>query len=95
MCETGNRKVGKAAIDNLYPIREAIREELEKQPGTCDDCQALIISEKDFTKGSIEAAKVYGIELKTLAHLTADLNSFYTTQKQLIRDIESLEQKRG
>jgi hypothetical protein len=90
-CDTGKRRVGKAAIDKLYPIREAVREELEKQPGICDDCQALIISEKGFTKEAIEAAKVYHIELKTPNQLAADLNSFYTAQKQLIQEVESFD----
>jgi hypothetical protein len=72
-CDTGKRRVGKDTIDRLYPIREEVGEELEKEPGI-DDCQALIISEKGFTKGAVEAAKVYGIELKTLDQLVADLN---------------------
>jgi hypothetical protein len=87
--DTGKRRVGKAAIDNLYPIREAVREELEKQPGTCDDCQALIISETGFTQGAIEAARVYHIELKTLDQLVVDLNNFYADQKKLIQNLET------
>ncbi|NIM10877.1 MAG: hypothetical protein GTO45_02720, partial [Candidatus Aminicenantes bacterium] len=76
-CDTGKRQVGKAGIDSLYPIREAVREELEKQPGICDDCQAIIISEKGFTKVAIEAAKVYHIELKTLDQLLTDLRALF------------------
>jgi hypothetical protein len=88
-CDTGKRRVGKDTIDRLYPIREEVREKLEKEPGI-DDCQALIISEKGFTKDSMEAAKVYGIELKTPDQLVADLNRFYADQKQLIKDFESM-----
>jgi hypothetical protein len=88
-CDTGKRRVGKDTIDRLYPIREEVGEELEKEPGI-DDCQALIISEKGFTKGAVETAKVYGIELKTPDQLVADLNRFYADQKQLIKDFESL-----
>jgi hypothetical protein len=91
-CDMGKRRVGKDTIDRLYPIREEVGEELEKEPGI-DDCQALIISEKGFTKDAVEAAKVFGIELKTPDQLAADLNRFYADQKQLIKDFESLHQE--
>jgi hypothetical protein len=89
LCKEGNRRVGKDTINRFYQIREAFREELEKQPGICDDCQALIISEKGFTKGAIEAAKIYYIELKTLEQLAEDLNNFYADQKKLIQNLET------
>jgi hypothetical protein len=34
-----------------------------------DDCAAVIISEKGFTKGALETAKKHGIILKTLHDL--------------------------
>jgi len=89
--DTGKRRVGKAVIHNLYPIREAVREELEKQPGICDDCQALIISETGFTREAVKAAKVYYIELKTPDQLAADLHDFHQRHNQSIKKDQEAE----
>jgi len=67
------KKADKAFIDGIYPIREAIREELDRRAEECkeccDDCQAIIISETGFTPEAREAASVYKIECRTTKQL--------------------------
>ena len=72
-CETGKRKVGKNTIIGSYPIKEAVRNQLKEQQFPCDECEAMVISEKGFTKGAIEMAKTYGFELKTYDQLLSQL----------------------
>jgi hypothetical protein len=94
LCSTrgdkAKKRVGKAAIDRLYSMRESVKEELEKQPEIrCDDCQAIIVSGIGFTGGAIESAGAFGIELKTLEQLFSGLKEFHSSRKQLTRDVET------
>jgi phage tail tape-measure protein len=50
----------------------------------------MIISGKGFTKTAIEAANAQKIVLKTYNQLLSDLNTFYSLQKPLIQDLDSL-----
>jgi hypothetical protein len=88
MCDTANRKVSKKSVDDFSAVWEQIKKELQKQ--TNDDCQAMIISGKGFTKTAIEAAKIQNIVLKTYNRLLSDLNTFYSHQKPLIQDLDAL-----
>jgi hypothetical protein len=74
-CDQGDRKVGKRKVEHLYPVREAVWSELKKQTHDYiyDDCQLMIISEKGFTKGADEVARMHGIVLETLDSLFSQL----------------------
>jgi hypothetical protein len=87
-CDTTNRKVSKKTVNDFYAVWEPVKKELEKQ--TCENCQAMIISGKGFTKTAIEAANEQNIVLKTYNDLLSDLNTFYAHQKPLIQDLDVL-----
>jgi hypothetical protein len=87
-CDTTNRKVNKKTVDDFSTLWEPVKKELQKQ--TNDDCYPMIISGKGFTKTAIEAAKIQNIFLKTYNQLLSDLNTFYSLQKPLIRDLDAL-----
>ena len=87
-CDTTNRKVSKNTVDDFSTLWEPVKKELQKQ--TNDDCHPMIISGKGFTKTAIQAAKIQNIVLKTYNHLLSDLNTFYSRQKPLIRDLDAL-----
>jgi hypothetical protein len=91
ICDGGNRKVRKIAIDRLYHTREIVRKELLKESNLYTDCQAMYISGKGFTKGAIKAARVYGIELRTIEQLISDWRDFINTHEKLSQDLENLE----
>jgi hypothetical protein len=91
ICDGGNRKVRKIAIDRLYHTREIVRKELLKESKLYTDCQAMYISGKGFTKGAIKTARVYGIELRTIEQLISDWRDFINIQKKLSQDLENLE----
>jgi hypothetical protein len=87
-CDTANRKLTKKSIDDFSAVWEPVKKELQNQ--TNDDCQTMIISGKGFTKAAIEAAQKQKIVLKTYNQLLSDLNTFYSHQKPLIRDLDAL-----
>jgi hypothetical protein len=87
-CDTTNRKVSRETVNDFYAVWEPVKKELQKQ--TNDDCQAMIISGKGFTKTAIEAAHAQKIVLKTYNNLLSDLNTFYSHEKPLIRDLDAL-----
>jgi hypothetical protein len=89
-CKPGNRKKGKKIVTHFYSVREAVRNQLKKQPDSCDECEAIIISEKGFTKGAVDSANEYGIELMSYEKLLYELVKFHSNQKKLTRDFESL-----
>jgi hypothetical protein len=88
MCDTTNRKVSKKTVDDFSDVWEPVKKELHKQ--TNDDCQPMVISGKGFTKTAIESAKTQKIVLKTYNQLLSALNTFYSHQKPLIRDLDAL-----
>jgi hypothetical protein len=88
MCDTANRKVSKNTIDDFFAVWEPVKKESKKQ--TDDDCQAMIISGKGFTKTALKAAQTQKIVLKTYNQLLSDLNTFYSFQKPLIQDLDAL-----
>jgi hypothetical protein len=79
-----NQKVRKNAIDHLYHILEAVRKELAKESNLYNDCQAMFISEKGFTKRAIEAGKEYLIVLITLKRLLDDLENSRKVDRNLV-----------
>jgi len=87
-CDTANRKVSKNTVEDFSTLWEPVKKELQKQ--TNDDCHPMIISGKGFTKTAIQAAKIQNIALKTYNQLLSDLNTFYSFQKPLIRDLDAL-----
>jgi succinate dehydrogenase flavin-adding protein (antitoxin of CptAB toxin-antitoxin module) len=89
-CSTGENKVRKNKVQYLFPIKDAVWIELKKETGDYIDkrCKILIVSEKGFTKGAIEAAKVSGIELITLEQLISRGSDFMETHKKLIQTID-------
>jgi hypothetical protein len=87
-CDTTNRKVNKKTVDDFSAVWEPVKKELQKQSN--DDYHPMIISGKGFTKTAIKAAKIQNIVLKTYNHLLSDLNTFYSLQKPLIRDLDAL-----
>jgi hypothetical protein len=91
ICDSGNRKVRKNAIDRLYHTREFVRKELAKESNLYTDCQAMYISGKGFTKGAIKAADEYWIELRTIEQLISDWRDFVNTQEKLSQELENLE----
>lgn len=91
ICDGGNRKVRKNDIDRLYHTREIVRKELVKESNLYADCQAMYISGKGFTKGAIKAARVYGIELRTIEQLITDWRDFINTQEKLSWELKKLE----
>jgi hypothetical protein len=93
--DEGNRKRIQDVIKRVFSIRDRVRQELKKESEVCENCHAVIIAEKGFTKKAIAAAKDYGIELITLNQLVSDLEDFKTIHKRLIRDFEALCQKEG
>lgn len=74
-CNNGNRKVTKRMVSHVNRVRTAAREELPKEPYLCCNCQAVIISEKGFTKGCIETAREFNIKLTTSEQLISYLLS--------------------
>lgn len=89
-CNIGGNKVRKNKVQYLFPIKDAVWQELKKETGDSIDkrCKILIVSEKGFTKGAIEAAKVSGIKLITLEQLITRGNDFIETHKKLIQTID-------
>jgi len=87
-CDTTNRNVSKKTVDDFTAEWEPVKKEMQKK--TNDDCQAMIISGKGFTKTAVQAAKIQKIVLKTYNQLLSDLNAFYSFQKPLIRDLDAL-----
>lgn len=89
-CSIGGNKVRKNKVQYLFPIKDAVWQELKKETGDSIDkrCKILIVSEKGFTKGAIEAAKVSGIKLITLEQLITRGNDFIETHKKLIQTID-------
>jgi hypothetical protein len=87
-CDTTNLKVNKNTVDDFSAVWEPVKKELQKQ--TNDDCHPMIISGIGFTKTAIEAANIQNIVLKTYNQLLSDLNTFYSLQKPLIRDLNAL-----
>jgi hypothetical protein len=87
-CDNTNRKVSKKTVNDFYAVGEPVKKEMQKQ--TCENCQSMIISGKDFNKTAIEAAKTQKIVLKTYNQLLSDLNTFYSRQKPLILDLAAL-----
>jgi hypothetical protein len=75
-CREGKRKVNKNEVNHFRAIREAV-----------DGCDAIIISEKGFTKGAVEMAGEYGIELKTPDNLESDLRNFNSIIEKLIQKV--------
>jgi hypothetical protein len=63
-CREEKRKVNKDEVNHFRAVREAV-----------EGCDAIIISEKGFTKGAVEMAAEHEIELKTLDNLEFDLRS--------------------
>ena len=68
-------RVKKNKIERLGPIKQAIWKELQKKSNRdrYDHIQLTVISQKGFTRGAIEAAKTYGIALRTLGELVNEL----------------------
>jgi hypothetical protein len=73
-CREEKRKVNKDEISQFIAVREAV-----------DGCDAIIISEKGFTKDAMEMAGEHGIELKTLDNLESDLRNFNSHIEKLIQ----------
>lgn len=72
-CLEGNRKGSKTIIEDVLKTREALRRELDGQKSECDGCDAVIISQKGFTKEAVKSARTYGIDLKTVEELESRL----------------------
>lgn len=85
-------KVGKNKINRLGPIKQDIWNELQKDSkrDRYDHLQLIVICQKGFTRGAIEAAKTYGIELRTLGQLVDELIQVDTVRKKLIQDSKSM-----
>jgi hypothetical protein len=64
-CWDEEAKVNKNEVRQFAIVRDAVRNELNKQKGV-DDCDAIIFSHKGFTKSAVEFAAHHGIILKTL-----------------------------
>ncbi len=73
-CCEEKRKVNKDEVNHFRAVREAV-----------DGCDALIISEKGFTKGAVKIAAEHGVELKTLDNLESDLRNFDSQLEHLIQ----------
>lgn len=72
-CREEKRKVNKDEVSHFLAVREAV-----------EGCDAIIISEKGFTKDAVEIAADHGIELKTLHDLENDLRNFNSHMEKLI-----------
>lgn len=85
-------KVGKNKVKRLGPIKQDIWNELQKDSNRdrYDHLQLIVISQNGFTRGAIEAAKTYGIELRTLGQLVDELTKFDESHEKLIRDSKSM-----
>lgn len=81
---TGDEKVTRETLDRLYPVSEAVQEEIDRRSACCDIPQTLIISEAGFSQDLKEAAEVYYMVLKTISDLENDLQAFYTRYQQLV-----------
>lgn len=65
-CLEENRKGNKTTVEDVLKTREALRQEFGKQKSECDGCDAVIISQKGFTKEALKSAQKHGIELKSI-----------------------------
>lgn len=72
-CNNGNKKVTKSMVSRVNRVRAIVREELKKESYVCCSCQAVIISEKGFTRGCIETAREFNIALTTSEQLISHL----------------------
>jgi hypothetical protein len=90
--DEGDRNVGKNKINRLGPIIQTIWNELQKESNRdrYDHLQLVVISKKGFTKGAIEAAKTYRIELRTVGQLVDELIQLDTIRKKSIQDSKSI-----
>jgi len=90
--DEGERKVGKNKIKRLGPIKQDIWNELQKESNgdRYDHLHLIVICQKGFTPGAIEAAKIYGIELRTLGQLFDELMNFDESGEKLIKKSKSM-----
>jgi hypothetical protein len=88
----GAISVGKNKINRLGPIKQDIWNELQKESNRdrYDDFQLIVICQKGFTPGAIEAAKTYGIRLRTLGQLYDELTEFEKIRIKLIKKSKSM-----
>jgi len=68
-CDNTKQKVNKSMVYRVNRVRAIAREELKKESYKCHNCQAMIISGKGFTKGCLDAAREFDIELTTPGQL--------------------------
>lgn len=85
-----NRNVQKDAVEGLYHTWKMVKNELAKESNLYDDCQAMFISAKGYTKEARAAGREYQIELKTLELLRKDKEEFIKEVKKQIRDFDDL-----
>jgi hypothetical protein len=85
-------KVEKNKINRLGLIKQDIWNELQKESNhdRYDHLQLIVICQKGFTPGATDAAKTYGIELRTLGQLVDELIEFDKSHKRLIHHSKSM-----
>lgn len=90
--DEGNGKVGKNKINLLGPIKQDIKNELQKKSNRdrYDHLELIVISQNGFTRGATAAAKTYGIKLRTLGQLVDELIQLDTIRKKSILDSKSI-----
>lgn len=81
---TDGEKVSRETLDRLYPVSEAVQEEIDRRSACCDIPQTLIIAESGFTEEAKEAAEIYFMVLKTPRDLDSDLQAFYSSYEKLV-----------
>lgn len=90
LVDNRNRKVPKDTVDDLYNTREMVKKELAKESDLYQDCQAMFISAKGYTKEARAAGREYWIALKTLESLRKDKEEFIKKLEKQQRDFDDL-----
>lgn len=90
LVDNRNQNVQKDAVEGLYYTWKMVKKELEKESDMYNDCQAMFISAKGYTKESRAAGREYWIALKTLESLRKDKEEFIKELEKQIRDFDDL-----
>jgi hypothetical protein len=90
ICECKNwvKPVDQDVVSKLFAVREAAKEEL-KNKYDCRNCDAIIVSNSNFTNRAKLTAEKYGIELYTDDELLSELMDFDYYLTTLIQNFES------
>ncbi|NIM15632.1 MAG: NACHT domain-containing protein [Candidatus Aminicenantes bacterium] len=87
-CKDWEEKVGREVVDKAFAAREAVKNDPECL-SLSNDCEVMIISNKEFTDSAVKAASAHRIILHTYDRLQKRLMNFDYYLSKLIKTFES------